>query len=183
MGTSKHKLWRYDMRAGKKPQSEVQWSEGRLTTFAAQPDGGCARRVRACACSRRALALEACTRMHARTRFHTHTTCSVSTAALFRPIPSPFPHACTPYLLLPTRYPWLPPPPPHTLALAGPPGPPSTPGLRCWVGNGLGQIEALDLRQFKVGHALKGTAGSVSQAFGVCCAAAIAVLSVGKRLG
>ncbi len=38
-------------------------------------------------------------------------------------------------------------------------------GTRVWVGNGMGQIEALDLRaapsKIAMGHALKGSAGSV----------------------
>lgn len=38
-------------------------------------------------------------------------------------------------------------------------------GTRVWVGNGLGQIEALDMRaapsKISMGHALKGSAGSV----------------------
>ncbi|GIL64058.1 hypothetical protein Vafri_18038, partial [Volvox africanus] len=39
VGTAKHKLWLYDMRAGRKPQSEVVWGEGRITVLLPQPDG------------------------------------------------------------------------------------------------------------------------------------------------
>ncbi|GFR50564.1 hypothetical protein Agub_g12838 [Astrephomene gubernaculifera] len=76
VGTAKHKLWLYDMRAGRKPQAEVVWGEGRITALLPQPDG-----------------------------------------------------------------------------------------QRVWVGNGRGQVEALDLRggpaKMAMGHALKGSAGSI----------------------
>ncbi|GLC50632.1 hypothetical protein PLESTB_000401400 [Pleodorina starrii] len=76
VGTAKHKLWLYDMRAGRKPQSEVVWSDGRITALLPQADGSLV-----------------------------------------------------------------------------------------WVGNGRGQVEALDLRQapgrVTMGHALKGSAGSI----------------------
>ncbi|GLI64763.1 hypothetical protein VaNZ11_008164, partial [Volvox africanus] len=39
VGTAKYKLWLYDMRAGRKPQSEVVWGEGRITVLLPQPDG------------------------------------------------------------------------------------------------------------------------------------------------
>ncbi|PNW70411.1 hypothetical protein CHLRE_17g718650v5 [Chlamydomonas reinhardtii] len=39
VGTAKHKLWLYDMRAGRKPQAELVWGEGRITTLQPQPDG------------------------------------------------------------------------------------------------------------------------------------------------
>ncbi|GIM01226.1 hypothetical protein Vretimale_6034 [Volvox reticuliferus] len=39
VGTAKHKLWLYDMRAGRKPQSEVVWGEGRISVLLPQPDG------------------------------------------------------------------------------------------------------------------------------------------------
>ncbi|KAG2437913.1 hypothetical protein HXX76_005529 [Chlamydomonas incerta] len=39
VGTAKHKLWLYDTRAGRKPQAELVWGEGRITTLQPQPDG------------------------------------------------------------------------------------------------------------------------------------------------
>ncbi|EFJ49223.1 hypothetical protein VOLCADRAFT_104439 [Volvox carteri f. nagariensis] len=39
VGTAKHKLWLYDMRAGRKPQSEAVWGEGRITALLPQQDG------------------------------------------------------------------------------------------------------------------------------------------------
>lgn len=72
VGTSKQKLWLYDLRAGKKPQAEVQWTDGRITALEPQPDGA-----------------------------------------------------------------------------------------QVWVGNGRGQVQALDLRAFKQGPALKGSAGAI----------------------
>jgi hypothetical protein len=39
VGTAKHKLWLYDIRAGRKPQSELVWGEGRITALLPQADG------------------------------------------------------------------------------------------------------------------------------------------------
>ncbi|KAG2494266.1 hypothetical protein HYH03_007621 [Edaphochlamys debaryana] len=39
VGTAKHKLWLYDMRAGRKPQAEVVWGEGRITALLPEQDG------------------------------------------------------------------------------------------------------------------------------------------------
>ncbi|KAG2449863.1 hypothetical protein HYH02_005386 [Chlamydomonas schloesseri] len=39
VGTAKHKLWLYDMRAGRKPQAELVWGEGRITTLQPVADG------------------------------------------------------------------------------------------------------------------------------------------------
>ncbi|KAJ9515471.1 hypothetical protein QJQ45_016462 [Haematococcus lacustris] len=38
-GTVKHKLWLYDLRAGKRPQLDLSWGEARITALAAQADG------------------------------------------------------------------------------------------------------------------------------------------------
>ncbi len=38
-GTAKHKLWLYDLAAGKRPQLEVAWGETRVTALAPEPDG------------------------------------------------------------------------------------------------------------------------------------------------
>jgi hypothetical protein len=39
VGTSKQKLWLYDTRAGRKPQAELLWGEGRVTALAPEPQG------------------------------------------------------------------------------------------------------------------------------------------------
>lgn len=41
VGTVEHKLWLYDMRAGKRPQMDLAWGESRVTAFAPEADGGC----------------------------------------------------------------------------------------------------------------------------------------------
>eukprot|EP00983_Pelagomonas_calceolata_P080545 1155190-Pelagomonas_calceolata.AAC.1 len=35
-----HKLWMYDLRAGKRPQIEIEWGDARVTALVADPDGG-----------------------------------------------------------------------------------------------------------------------------------------------
>ncbi|KAF5835052.1 hypothetical protein DUNSADRAFT_7996 [Dunaliella salina] len=39
VGTIKHKLWMYDLRAGKRPQVEMEWGDARVTALVADPDG------------------------------------------------------------------------------------------------------------------------------------------------
>ena len=105
-----HQVRLYDAEAGKRPQVELTWGEGRITSLALEPDGA----PRAAGPARLAsLPAEA--------------------ARVLQPC---FPHAM--------------PPPPHSDPAAG---------QRCWVGNGLGQVEVLDLPTRRFSGAVKGLSG------------------------
>ena len=38
-GTAQHKLWLYDLKAGRRPQMDLAWGEAKITALAPEPDG------------------------------------------------------------------------------------------------------------------------------------------------
>ena len=106
----------YDSAAGKRPQMDLSWGEGRITALGLEPDGEWKPRV---------------------------------------PVPQLMPGCASPQRQLTMCSQPL-----SAAADAPAPRPPSlAPGRRCWVGNGPGQLEVLDLETRRFSGGIKGLAG------------------------